>query len=47
MGQITSDEVRTEMEVLIPLMQADSESQPDKKDAEPEEPRAPVFKPEY
>ena len=47
MGQITSDEIRTEMQILIPLMQADSESQPVKKDAEPEEPRPPIFKAEY
>lgn len=28
-GQLTSDELRTEAKKLIPLMQADTESQPD------------------
>jgi hypothetical protein len=29
LGQITSDEIRTEMQTLMPLMQADPEAQPD------------------
>jgi hypothetical protein len=47
MGQITSDEVRTEMQTLIPLMQADPETQQTKATAESDETPPPVFKREY
>jgi hypothetical protein len=38
LGLITSDEVRSEMQTLIPLMQSDPESQPTKAAAEQETP---------
>jgi hypothetical protein len=47
MGQITSDEVRTEMQTLIPLMQADPESQVAKKTGEPEQTGQPTSAPAY
>jgi hypothetical protein len=47
LGQITSDEVRTEMQTLIPLMQADPESQPASKTSEPQPAAQPTSTPAY
>jgi hypothetical protein len=41
LGQITSDEIRVEMNTLIPLMEADTESQPAAADAEQQTTSAP------
>jgi len=47
LGQITSDEVRTEMQTLIPLMQSDPESQQQKAEAGQTTPSEGYKQPQY